>query len=379
MTKRAWVLIASVCSLVAACAVGSQLPVDDGGGGGPDTSTSSDGGPTNDATTKSDGGACTAPLIHCAGTEAGVCTDLKTSIDHCGTCGTTCTVADASALEAGSGNPDSGVPPTDAGTPLGPFWSVGSPSCDSGSCAVSCPQSMSLCSDGICYDTQNYHDNCGTCGSACQSTEYCALGHCCATGTEWCGSSCIDVLHDANNCGQCGHKCGTNLSCGNGTCTSSFTVDVFPSTGTLYDPGNNSYWSARYYTMTFASSQTIAGIAWKVNMASTDYFYGEIWDPNNTSTPLAKGTSVYGSGSEQFYNSPISYTVSANKAYLVGIYMSNPNDVFPRKDTPSYPFTVTDQLGNITISACWSTSTTNTDIFPTSTNYWAPYLRLTIQ
>jgi hypothetical protein len=115
MKKSAWLVIASVCSLGVACAVGSTLPTEDGGS---DASTSSDTGPSPDAT-KSDGGAvCTSPLVHCSGTEAGVCTDLKTSLDHCGTCGTACTVADASALEAGSGNPDSGVPSGPSARPI---------------------------------------------------------------------------------------------------------------------------------------------------------------------------------------------------------------------------------------------------------------------
>ena len=53
--------------------------------------------------------------------------------------------------------------------------------------------------------------------------------------------------------------------------------------------------------------------------------------------------------------------------------------VFPRKTTPSFPFTVAGPLGNITVSACWSTSTNNTDIFPTSSNSWGPDFRLYLQ
>ena len=58
--------------------------------------------------------------------------------------------------------------------------------------------------------------------------------------------------------------------------------------------------------------------------------------------------------------------------------MSNVNTVLPRKDSPSYPFTVTDQLGNITVSACWSTTSTTTDVFPSSTNTWGPDFKLTL-
>ena len=237
---------------------------------------------------------------------------------------------------------------------------------------------MSACADGVCYDTQNFHDHCGDCNTGCQPTEYCALGHCCATGTEWCGSSCIDVLSDNSNCGSCGHTCTTGLTCTGGVCSNQFSVEIFPSTGTLYDPGAASYWSARYYTMSFAASQTIVGLSWRINMATSDYFYAEIWDVT-TKASLAKGSLVYGSGTLQFYTSNISYTVTGGTQYIIGAYLSNANDLFPRKDTPTYPFTVTDSAGNITVSACWSTNTTNTDVFPVSTNFWAPDFKLWIQ
>jgi hypothetical protein len=31
------------------------------------------------------------------------------------------------------------------------------------------------------------------------------------------------------------------------------------------------------------------------------------------------------------------------------------------------------------VSACWSTNTNNTDIFPVSTNYWAPDFKIYLQ
>jgi len=236
-----WLLLAGS---MAACAVASTTTLDGGGGGdGSITPPPSDGGIV-DSPAASDGQTtCTPPQVHCFGAEAGSCVDLTTDPNHCGTCGTVCATADAGALEAGSGNPDSGIPPFDGGTDggNGPYWSVGTAGCANSACGITCPQGMSLCTDDICYDTQNFHDRCGDCNTACQSTEYCALGHCCATGTAWCGSSCVDVLSDKNNCGACGHVCGSNLSCSGGQCVSCSNTNVAPlATATISGGGSSS-------------------------------------------------------------------------------------------------------------------------------------------
>ena len=156
----------------------------------------------------------------CAEDGGSVCVDIKTDIDHCGTCTTACTTADAGALQPGPNNPDAGIP-FDGGYDGGIGWSLGAPACDGGNCAIDCPKGFTECADGICYDTQNFHDHCGDCNSACQSTEWCTQGHCCSQGTAYCGGSCVDVLSDKNNCGACGNTCsGGTPVCSGGTCTS---------------------------------------------------------------------------------------------------------------------------------------------------------------
>lgn len=132
--------------------------------------------------------------------------------------------------------------------------------------------------------------------------------------------------------------------------------------------------------MNFAQNQTLTGVELRANLAVADYIRAEVWDPGNM-TKLASGTNTNGNNAVAFYQSTFTpLAITANKNYLVGVFFSNSGvTVFPRKDGPNYPFTVAGAFGNINVTACWSTSTTNTDIFPTSVNSWAPDLKLDIQ
>jgi len=281
---------------------------------------------------------------------------------------------------------DGGVAPNDATTnPDGSTPKSDGSTTDAGGCGngtVACP------SDGgtACVTTSTDDDNCGTCGVKCSTGEICQGGKCtltCDAGLSLCapdgGSQyCANFTSDNDNCGACGDVCDAG-QCQSSQCVVTVTaVEIFPPSGTNEDPGNASTWSGRYYTVTFAQTQTLAGVEWRANLATADSMYAEIWDPN-TQTSLAKGTSVNGSSVEQFYKSPISYTAQANTAYLIGIYMSNVNTVFPRKDSPSYPFSVTGPHGNITVSACYSTYTTPGDVFPSASNSWGPDFKFDIE
>jgi len=209
-----------VAAALAACATGSIVETGPDGGG--DASTGGDAA-TKDAG-KSDAGSdastCTAPSVKCATDAGSVCANLSTDVDHCGQCPTQCTSADAGGLAPGPNNPDAAVP-YDGGS----GWSLGAPSCDAGACGTSCPSGMTECGDGICYDTQNFHDHCGDCNTACAaSTEWCNRGHCCALDQEWCGGACVDVTTDKNNCGGCGVTCSGNTPyCSQGTCVAACT------------------------------------------------------------------------------------------------------------------------------------------------------------
>lgn len=363
------VVCALVAGAVAACAT-AGVPVGDDDSG---------------AVPQGDSGACTTMC-------SGACVDTKTDKANCGKCGVACpsgatcvlgacqcdaTAAKCSGVcvDTTSDNANCGKCGLVCGADAGPVPGGGTWGCKSGACAITCPAPKTECS-GACVDTKTDPDNCGSCGTACMSmTEACVQGLCCPTGQTVCGGMCTDTQTDAKNCGMCGNACPQNMpSCAMGQCTASMLVEIFPPSGTLKDPGNASVWGGRYYTMKFSAQTNILAIEWKANLSSSDTIRGEIWNPSNMQK-LATGTPVNGNNMEAFQRSTISFTAQANTPYLVGVYMSNANTVFPRKDSPSYPFTV----GTITVSACWSTSTANTDIFPTASNIWGPDFKLEIQ
>ncbi len=158
---------------------------------------------------------CDVPLTRCAGDAgAATCSDPATDPKHCGSCTTACKIADAGSLAPGPNNFEAGVP-YDGGS----GWNSGTPACTSSKCSLACPQGMTQCADGVCYDTQNFHDRCGSCTTACSASEWCAVGHCCPGGQMFCNNKCSDVLADVNNCGACGVACsGATPVCEGGKC-----------------------------------------------------------------------------------------------------------------------------------------------------------------
>ncbi len=263
MRSTRWLQVCVVGLFVAGAGACARAIVSSDDSTTTDASSVTDATTSNDVTTKP---GCDAPLIKClnvdAGSEAGSCIDITTDINHCGQCTTACSTGDAGALEAGTGNPDSGIA-YDGGS----AWSLGTASCSKSACAITCPTSMTECSDHICYDTQNFHDNCGACGTACAAdTEWCTTGHCCAVGTAYCSSSCTDILSDKNNCGTCGNVCGSSTPvCSAGKCTTAiiysqaFTSGATPTTQcTAWDTFRASL-TGTYTSITLSGSNDTTG------------------------------------------------------------------------------------------------------------------------
>ena len=178
-------------------------------------------------------GPCSSPKTACAAGDASVCADLSKDIGHCGTCTKACPLADAGPFDATSGNPDPGIPTFDAAADAA-YVSVPGPSCDAGTCDFVCAAANAKLCGSLCYDTQNVHDHCGGCATACIATDWCHGGQCCPTGQETCGDAgCVDVLSDNGNCGGCGVQCSGATVCSGGFCVLPVTFsDTFVGTAT---------------------------------------------------------------------------------------------------------------------------------------------------
>ena len=243
--------------------------------------------------------ACDAPTIKCLGDGGGGCADLTSDTKHCGNCSTACTNGDAGGLAPGPNNPDAGIP-FDGGYDGGIGWALGTPGCTKSMCAIACPIGLTSCADKICYDTQNFHDHCGNCTTACaQDTEWCSAGRCCPIGQQTCNGMCVDVLGDPANCGGCNIKCPNNLpQCGGGTCSAGVTYsESFTSGGTPSSQCTN--WKTFQAALTGTySSITISGSNDMVGSTCTGAAADQLCKAlkNNTTTSVSCNAKTWVTG-----------------------------------------------------------------------------------
>ena len=129
---------------------------------------------------------CGTGLVRCGG----VCVDVSSSAQNCGTCGNDCTT----------------IPNTARGT------------CMVGMCAIACDPNRGDC-DGVlangCETDLTTSQNCGACTTQCtggtlcgmRSGAYGCVSSCTAPTPMQCGSNCVDPQSDTDNCGTCGNIC----------------------------------------------------------------------------------------------------------------------------------------------------------------------------
>ena len=89
--------------------------------------------------------------------------------------------------------------------------------CAGGSCVPCSP----VCG-GACVDLTADSANCGSCGNACLASEVCT-GSACVTCSTLCGGACVDLTAEAN-CGSCGNACLASEVCTNGACVTCSTL-----------------------------------------------------------------------------------------------------------------------------------------------------------
>ena len=98
--------------------------------------------------------------------------------------------------------------------------------CRNGVCErASCPPELEYCGAvDLCRDLSSDPLHCGACQNPCESG-VCSGGVCapvdgggCAPGQADCGGVCVDTCCDNNNCGACGNVCGPGFTCFEGVC-----------------------------------------------------------------------------------------------------------------------------------------------------------------
>lgn len=141
-------------------------------------------------------GSCAAGETVCAG----VCSNMQTDRDNCGTCGNAC----------GDGMV-----------------------CFNGACVEGCDNGQVSCG-GVCVDVNTDETNCGGCGSTgqefvCDPAETCTTGTCvCAAPSIICEGACTNPMTDNMHCGattdclggNAGEMCEANEGCVGGQCVS---------------------------------------------------------------------------------------------------------------------------------------------------------------
>jgi hypothetical protein len=93
---------------------------------------------------------------------------------------------------------------------------------DASEAASPCASGTNLCGDS-CVDLSNDNSNCGSCGNVCQLIgAWCASGECqceCSRNMVSCYPvCCTDPNVDPNNCGTCGNACPEGWACCGGQC-----------------------------------------------------------------------------------------------------------------------------------------------------------------
>ena len=183
----------------------------------------------------------------CTAMCSGQCSDLKTDNANCGKCGAACPMG-ASCIQGScqcmatqskcgtacvdlkKDNTNCGKCGNVCGNDAGAILGGGTWTCANGTCAIQCPMGKTECS-GACVDANTDNDNCGSCGTTCNTpTEQCMSGLCCKMGEKVCNGAdggapaCTDTMSDALNCGGCNMPCPMNKpNCSAGMCVTGVT------------------------------------------------------------------------------------------------------------------------------------------------------------
>lgn len=160
----------------------------------------------------------------------GLCVDTWTNIDHCGDCSHSCMGQGANEIPGNriptctygtchylcDGIHDTNLDTDTLNCGICGIRCAAWQNCVLGECVVkTCSGGLSVCEDGLCYDTTSDKENCGICGRRCDWNQYCINSQCldaCPPGTADCyhNGECVNLMtggYEASHCGSCDHNC----------------------------------------------------------------------------------------------------------------------------------------------------------------------------
>jgi len=291
------ILFAVVCATAAvgACAKGGADDNDENDASSPDAS-SSDATIGKDASTAdvilpTEAG-CPSPTTQCGN----VCANTETDPNHCGTCTTVCSTADAG-------------DPGDAGVIVAV--------CNAGTCGIECDGGLTQCNEQ-CFDEQNDPNHCGGCTNACDGGP-CNAGTCCAPGDTICSGQCTDTQTDKAHCGSCTNACDAG-TCVGGACkvTTAYKVGDYTNYGTQGSFTAN-YLLGEKVTLTQAATLLDFGL---ISASSGQHVVMALYTDNNNSpnTLVAYTASTTVSATDQQIAPNTQASLPAGSYWMMAVY-----------------------------------------------------------
>jgi hypothetical protein len=153
-------------------------------------------------------------------------------------------------------------------------------------------------------------------------------------------------------------------------------LDLTPSTGSLIET-DDPYWPNKGYKFNASQSFTISGGSWYFSLVEGGITRMNIY--NSSGTLLSQGTNASGDGTEQWYQSDVSYTFQSGQTYTISFYTDRAeSSLFDRKNSASGGYSVDGLVSNVYSRSGLNSSggDNGSEAYPNSSNSWWPFQRL---